>query len=281
MRQETDLVLTVDLEDWFHCLEPDPNRWSGFERRAHIGTQRLLELLAPTESRATFFVLGDVALSQPELIERIIDSGHEVGSHGMQHRFVSRQTPDQFESDLVTSLTLLRKLGVDDCRAYRAPYFSISRNEFWALEILRKHGLRIDSSVFPIRNHRYGDPDAPVQPHEVMPGFWEWPITTFPSPLGNLPIGGGAYFRFTPVCLTNAAINRKLTNGDPCLLYIHPWEVDPDQPIFECESWFLKFRHYFGLSRTLNKLERVLEKQRSITLSEAVDRTMLRKATTK
>ena len=185
------LVLTIDLEDWFHCLEPDQSRWPCFERRAHIGTGKLLELLTRTGSHATFFVLGDVALAQPEVIERIVDCGHEIGSHGMYHNFVSKQSAEEFESDLVKSLDLLRRIAGAECTAYRAPYFSITRKMAWAFDILKRNGITTDSSIFPVRNPRYGDPGAPRRPYEALPGFWEWPIPALPSPVGNVPIGGG------------------------------------------------------------------------------------------
>jgi polysaccharide deacetylase family protein (PEP-CTERM system associated) len=261
-------VLTIDLEDWFHALEPDPARWGVFPRRAAAATGVLLELMAEENARATFFVLGDVAAHAPGLLERILAAGHELGTHGMTHRFVYRQTPAEFAADLERSIRIVSSVAGGRVRAYRAPYFSITKRSTWALDLLRDHGIVHDSSIFPVRNHRYGIPRAPRLPWEVRPGLWEWPVSTYPTALGNLPFSGGAYFRLLPASVVRGALRTLRRRGEPVLFYLHPWEVDPGQPRLRTRSPFLAFRHYHGLRGTLDKLRALLREAAWVSLEE-------------
>ncbi len=261
-------VLTIDLEDWFHPLEPDPARWGALPRRAAEATEQLLEVMAEENARATFFVLGDVALHAPRLLERILAGGHELATHGMEHRFVYRQTPAEFAADLERSIQVISSVAGTRVSAYRAPYFSITERSLWALDVLADHGIELDSSIFPVRNHRYGIPRAGRLPFQVRPGLWEWPISTFPTALGNLPFAGGAYFRLLPGPVVRGAYRALRRRGEPVLFYLHPWEVDPGQPRLRSGSRFLDFRHYHGLGRTLDRLRLLLREAPWIPLSE-------------
>lgn len=261
-------VLTIDVEDWFHSLEPDPARWHAFPRRAEAATDRLLAAMAETGARATFFVLGDVARHAPRLLERILAGGHEIGTHGTSHRFVYRQTPGEFAADLDESIRLISSITGRRVTSYRAPYFSITARSLWALEVLRDHGIVLDSSIFPVRNHRYGIPGAHRLPYEVRPGLGEWPVSTLATPLGNFPFAGGAYFRLLPAPVVRAAFGALRRRGEPVLFYLHPWEVDPGQPRLRSASAFLAFRHYHGLDRTMDKLRRLLREAAWIPLGE-------------
>lgn len=261
-------VLTIDLEDWFHPLEPDPARWGAFPRRAAAATGRLLEVMAEENARATFFVLGDVARHSPGLLERIAAAGHELGTHGMEHRFVYRQTPAEFAADLARSMELITSIAGTPVRAYRAPYFSITARSLWALDVLGDHGIEIDSSIFPVRNHRYGIPGARRLPYPVRPGLWEWPVSTFPTPVGNLPFAGGVYFRLLPEAGVRAAFRALRRRGEPVLFYLHPWEVDPGQPRLRTRSPFLNFRHYHGLAGAMDRLRRLLREAAWVPLGE-------------
>jgi polysaccharide deacetylase family protein (PEP-CTERM system associated) len=264
-------VLTIDLEDWFHPLEPDPGRWPAYARRAAKGTHTLLDLLRAHGAQATFFVLGDVARNSPDLIREIAASGHEIGTHGMVHQIIGRQTPDEFRRELRDSIYLLESITGNKVQSYRAPVFSINRSTLWALDILREEGIRRDSSIFPIRNPRYGIPQARRTPHEIVPGLWEWPPSTLPTLLGNLPIAGGVYLRLLPECFIRYGIRMLERRGEPVVLYLHPWEVDPEQPRLEVRSRFLRLRHYTGLARTAGKLARILGNARYTSLARAAD----------
>jgi len=262
-------VLTIDLEEWFHGLLPEGTSWMGFERRVEKNTRHLLDILDHHEARATFFVLGDVARHSPKLIQHIIERGHELGSHGMFHQLITRHSPDEFRLDLRQSLEVLEDIGGKRVTSYRAPYFSITAKSLWALDILAEEGIRCDSSIFPIRNHRYGIPKAVRIPHEIRPGLFEWPISTIPSPLGNLPFSGGVYFRFLPLQMVEFGIMHLEQRGEPVVVYLHPWELDPDHPRYFAGAWFLHLRHYCRLRDTERRLARILSLAHYTGLEEA------------
>lgn len=262
-------VLTIDLEDWFHALETDPGQWHRFARRAELANGVLLRLLAEHDARATFFVLGDVARDSPALVRAIAAAGHEIGTHGMCHQVISRQRPDEFRQDLRSSIDLLESITGGRVQSYRAPVFSVGPRTLWALEILQEEGILRDSSVFPIRNPRYGMPHSQRTPHEIIPGLWEWPLSTLPTRLGNIPIAGGIYLRVLPECLIRAGIRVLESRDEPVVLYLHPWELDPAQPRPPVRSLLLRLRHYSGLKRTAGRLGRILERARYTSLAEA------------
>ena len=171
-------ALTVDLEDWFQGLEIGPERWQAFEPRLEAATTRLLALLADAGVHATFFVLGRAAADTPALVRTIHAAGHEIGTHGFDHGFVYRMQTDQFAADLRRSVELLGALTGKPVQGHRAAFFSVTRRCPWAFEILSQHGIRFDSSVFPVHNYRYGIPEAPRGIHWAIPGLAEFPVST-------------------------------------------------------------------------------------------------------
>jgi len=263
-------AISVDLEEWFHGLLPDQDYLSGFERRLHIGTEKLLKLFREYEIKATFFVLGDVAKQSPDLIIKIANEGHEIGSHCMHHKFIYRQSPSEFHRHLRSSIDILTSIINKPIKSFRAPIFSITKDSFWALEILQNEGIKYDSSIFPVHNPRYGIPNSSRTPYEILPGLWEWPVSTLPSPIGNIPFGGGFYLRFWPMRFINFALKINDKRKDPILLYIHPWELDPDHPYFKSKSFFNNYRHYYHLDKTMMKFRQIIKSRKFTTLAEGI-----------
>jgi polysaccharide deacetylase family protein (PEP-CTERM system associated) len=250
-------ILTIDVEDWYHSLIKDPARWDGLEDRIVEPTVRLLDLLARAGASATFYVLGDVAARHPDLVRRIRDAGHEVGCHGHQHLSLEWLDADAFARDLERSLEALSSAGAEDVDAFRAPYFSLNERTAWALPVLERHGIRTDSSIFPLRFGYYGEGTAPNVPH-ARGGIEEFPIT-LPEYLGvRLPITGGFYMRFFPASWTAAAVRRVARSGRHPMMYVHPWEIDPGHPRVEAGR-FITLRHYLRLDRTEATLARLLK----------------------
>jgi polysaccharide deacetylase family protein (PEP-CTERM system associated) len=251
-------VLTLDLEDWFHGIEERPENWGRFERRIREATSRLLNVLDQFSVKATFFVLGDVAKHDPSLIREIFTRGHEVGSHGMEHRFIFKQSPKQFRRDLRASLRLLESITGEAVRSFRAPYFSINSDTLWALSVLRQEGILYDSSIFPAYNHRYGIPGAVRMPHQILPRLWECPISTVPTPFGNIPFSGGAYFRILPWWVFLQAFRLLERRNEPIILYFHPYDFDASQPASRTRSYLFDFRRNFGIGASMDKLSKLL-----------------------
>lgn len=268
---EKKIILTIDLEDWFHSLDTDSSNWGKYERRIEYSTNLLLNLLAEKKASATFFVLGDVAKNHPNLIKKIDLEGHEIGSHGFNHEFVYEQNRNNFRTDLRHSINLLSDLTGKSIISYRAPYFSITKESLWAFNILGEEGIKIDSSIFPVINHRYGISDNERLPYQLKNGIWEFPITTYKTFLGNVPFSGGVYFRFLPVPISKFFTSTLLNKNELVLVYFHPWEFDSSQPRLNKISQFLKLRHYYGLKENFKKFSKLISDLKIVSLNEGIN----------
>jgi len=238
-----------------------PSDWAGQPRRLRPAIERILELLAEHGASATFFVLGWVAKDQPQLIARIAAAGHEIASHGMDHAMLGRTAREEFTRQLHDSRRLLEDIAARPVIGYRAPTFSITHRTAWALDLLAESGFQYDSSVYPIRHDRYGVPDAPPQPHRASgPAggtILELPPLTLRALGRNWPIGGGGYLRLFPTKLLTMGLRRAAAKGWPGMIYLHPWEFDPHQPILPMRP-LSRWRHRVNLKRTDSKLRRLL-----------------------
>lgn len=258
-------AMTVDVEDYFHvaALAQSINRsqWSSMEYRAEQSTRRLLRLFDAAHIKATFFVLGWVAKRSPDLIREIYRAGHEVASHGMSHKLVYNQTPEEFESETRESKALLEDIIGAPVLGYRASTYSITRRSLWALDILHEAGFVYDSSIFPIRHDLYGIPDAPVAPARIDTpkgaSIVEFPMSTAQMFGLKVPVSGGGYFRLLPYWLTARGLASLNRAGRPFIFYLHPWEVDPEQPRIKA-SWKSRLRHYTNLHRCETRLRRLV-----------------------
>lgn len=254
-------ALTFDVEDYFHVsgfeLVVQRSQWDQFPSRVVPLTEKILEILAERGIHATFFVLGWVAERFPKFIRLIHDCGHQIGSHSMEHRLVYRLTPDEFRRDLRQSLDVLQTIIGKQVTCFRAPSFSITKQSLWALEILTEEGITCDASVYPVVHDRYGIPGARLEPHRIRTEsgmLWEFPGTAL-SWMGTcLPIGGGGYLRLYPLWITTWLLRRVIQRGRPVMMYVHPWELDPDQPRIRGVSAINRFRHYVNLGSTEKKL---------------------------
>jgi polysaccharide deacetylase family protein (PEP-CTERM system associated) len=257
-------VMSVDVEDWFcvynlseHIQYED---WDRCESRVERNTIRLLDIFRRHRVEATFFVLGWIAERFPDLVRQIEFEGHEVATHGYSHRLLTHMEPGEFRDDLQRSLEVLAKITSQEVRGFRAPSFSITRKTLWALDILREHGIRYDSSVFPIRFHpEYGIPGSELGPHGLDEGLTELPMSVADVLGWKIPCCGGGYFRLYPYALTRGLMRRCHAQGRPVVFYLHPWEADPDQPRVKGMAWSKAFRHYNNLDKTEERLERLLE----------------------
>ena len=259
-------AMTVDVEDYFHVAalaqSVERSRWNQMEYRAEASTRRLLNLFDDRGIKATFFVLGWVARRSPELIREIHRRGHEVASHGMSHKLVYDQTPEEFSAETYESKALLEDIIGAPVLGYRASTYSITRRSLWALDILKEAGFIYDSSIFPIRHDMYGIPDAPMVPSRIATpkgaSIVEFPMSTAPFFGLRLPVSGGGYFRLLPYWLTRAGL-RKLNHElqRPFIFYLHPWEVDPDQPRIRT-GWKSRLRHYTNLEHCEARLRRLI-----------------------
>ena len=258
-------AMTIDVEDYFHVSVFDgivPRaQWATLESRVCRNTDRLLQIFDEHAIKATFFVLGLVAERFPSLVARIAMAGHEVASHGYGHRLIYDQTTSAFREDVRQAKAILEEAAGVPVRGYRAPSYSVTPRTLWALDILIEEGYSYDSSIFPIRHDRYGIPLSPRRPYvlERTRGVLvEAPASTTRIGLVNLPIAGGGYFRILPYGWTRWGIARvNRVERLPAIFYLHPWEIDPDQPRLNTSA-LGRFRHYRNLHQTEARLRRLL-----------------------
>lgn len=260
----TSQLFTVDVEEHFQVssLEPFVSReeWDSQPSRVARNVDILLDLLARHGATGTFFTLGWVADRHPDVVRRIAAAGHEIASHGWWHRRVVTQTPDDFRRDVRDARALLEDLAGAPVLGYRAPSFSIVPGCEWAFDVLLEEGYRYDSSLFPIRRSGYGWPGAPATPHVIRRAagtLFELPPATTVIAGVRVPAAGGGYLRQFPFSVIRRAFREHARRALPGMFYIHPWEVDPEQPRIAA-PWLTRVRHYRGLPETAARLDRLL-----------------------
>lgn len=266
-------ILTFDLEEWFHLLDYDATRteaeWGKFEVRIYENTERLLRILEDTGSRATFFVIGWIAKTYPDLVRRIAEQ-YPIGTHTENHQLIWQQTPEQFRADVRNSIRRLEDITGQRVDTFRAPGFSIRPTEAWAFEVLEEEGIVVDSSIFPAHASHGGWPGFPSDRPVLVQGNG-FSIKEFPMSLAHFAgrpfvFAGGGYFRLFPYPLL-----RRWTreHDDYSICYIHPRDLDPGQPMVPGLSLPRKFKSYFGLSGAEKKLRRYLAEFPSMDLRSA------------
>jgi polysaccharide deacetylase family protein (PEP-CTERM system associated) len=267
---------TVDVEEYFQvsALEGAVTRadWEVLPSRVLESTRRLAELLAAAGSRGTWFVLGWIAARHPDLVKELTAAGHEIASHGWDHRRVTSQSKDEFRESVRRTRLLLEDQTGEAVYGFRAPSYSIVPRREWALDVLVEEGYRYDSSLFPVRRSGYGFPggrrDVHVLERRAGP-LIEVPPATLRLGGVNLPAGGGGWFRLLPSWLTRSALRQAERRGAPATFYIHPWEIDAGQPRMQV-SLLTRIRHYGRLRQTEARLERLVREFRFQPIAETL-----------
>jgi len=265
-------AITIDFEDWYQGLTSTsqrPQDWPAFERRIQNAGTWLLKKLAQHGVRATFFIVGEVAREHPDLVRAIAAQGHAIGMHGDMHRRVDSMSRAEFAADIRANIAAIQKASGVVPRSFRAPCFSISKDTPWVWEELAAAGVRVDSSVFPVRSLLYGMPEAPRQPYVVETRYGpvtEVPVTTVPMMGSNLPFSGGFYFRALPYRAVALATRRLNARGQGVVFYFHPWEFDPDHPRPESVTRREALSHYGFLAPAAEKFSQLLNQFRFETV---------------
>jgi polysaccharide deacetylase family protein (PEP-CTERM system associated) len=263
-RSTTPHLFTVDVEDYFQvsALEAVVSRedWTRLPSRVERNVAVLLDEMASAGAVGTFFILGWVAKHHAEVVREIARRGHEVASHGFWHRRVLTLTPDQFRADLQDSKRALEDVIGSQVTGYRAPSFSVVQGTEWAFDVLLEEGFQYDSSIFPIRRRGYGYPGAPKRPYAIRRSsgtLYEFPLATTSFAGLTLPAAGGGYLRLLPAALTRRAFREASARSVAATFYVHPWEIDPEQPRFPVNA-LTRLRHYRGLSHMLQRIRALL-----------------------
>jgi len=270
-------ALTVDVEDYFHVSafanSIDQREWGDYPLRVERNTHLLLDLFDENQVKATFFVLGWVAERTVNLVEEIHARGHEVASHGYSHQLVYNQSPETFKQETLRSKSILEDIIQADVNGYRAASYSITDKSRWALDILIEAGFEYDSSIFPIRHDRYGIANSPEHPYRIDSpdgrSLVEFPLSTARLFGYRIPVAGGGYFRLYPYWLSKAGLSQVNHRREPFIFYLHPWEIDPDQPKVST-SWLSRFRHYNNLDKCEPRLRKLLTDFSFCTIREVL-----------
>lgn len=257
-------AMSVDVEDWFQVgafeTVVDRRDWDGLEHRVEANTDAVLDLFARAGVSATFFTLGWVAERFPALMQRIVAGGHELASHGWDHKRVFTMTAAEFRDDLMRARTALEDAGGQAVTGYRAPSFSIDARTPWAHGVLAEAGYAYSSSVAPLTHDHYGWAGAPRGLYRPVAGsaLVEWPIT-LAKVLGRDVSAGGGFFRLLPnKVVEDAVVRSNRIEAHPAMFYFHPWEIDPGQPRVANAPLKSKLRHYPRLGAMAGKLERLM-----------------------
>jgi len=255
--------LTVDVEDYFHvaAFRNSVKRadWEHLPSRVERNTRAVLDLFSELNVKATFFVLGWVAERYPTVVKWIAEGGHELGCHSYSHQLVYELDPERFKHDTIRALDAIEQSSGQRVTKYRAPSFSVTKRSTWALNILLEAGITHDSSIFPIRHDLYGFSSAPRQPFMLRIGgaqLIEFPPSTLRKLGMTLPVTGGGYLRIFPLSYQKMNLHTLEKARVPGMLYLHPWELDPEQPRIK-SPLRSRLRHYTGLTRTANRLQKL------------------------
>lgn len=287
-------AISIDLEDYFQ-VEAFASRinyadWDKYPCRIEQNTKKILDILDNYSVKATFFCLGWIGERYPKLIKNIAQKGHEVAAHGYVHNPVYKQSTEVFRQDIRKTKQILEDIIGKAVIGYRAPSYSITKNTIWALEILAEEGYKYDSSIFPIKRDLYGVSDAPrfpfiinnglilernnlitQLPNDLMTALTEFPITTLRILRINIPVAGGGYFRLFPYVFIKSALHYINTKEkQPFIFYLHPWELDHEQPRINQLPWYSRFRHYVNLEKTECKFKKLLSDFRFSTVLEVL-----------
>ena len=256
-------AFTIDVEDYFQVSAFAPyinrNDWNLHECRIEKNIETILHMLNKNGTKATFFTLGWIAERYPQMVKKIVLEGHELASHGYGHERAFDLSKQEFFDDIQSAKKLLEDISGSEVKGYRAPSFSINKNNLWAFDCLLRAGYKYSSSVYPIKHDHYGMPTAPRFPYFVREGLLEIPITTLRIFGKNFPSSGGGYFRLMPYLFSKFMINKVLSDDkQPAIFYFHPWEIDIEQPRIPGIDSKTKFRHYINIKRMEKKINSLL-----------------------
>ena len=257
-------IFSIDVEDWFNLsgtgFEPPPSEWDRLESRVERNFRGLLELLAEGGGTATCFFLGYFAKRFPHLVHEAVAAGHEVASHSYFHRLVYELSPTEFHADALATRKLLEDISGRPVRGFRAPAFSVTARTPWFFDKLAEAGYTYDSSVFPAPHQTGGLSTGKLAPYRVATAageLVEFPITAVPVLGKPMCFFGGGYLRLFPYALIRGMGRRALNERRPVIFYVHPREIDPEQPRMPLRGR-RRFTCYVNLRSTREKIRRIL-----------------------
>ena len=258
-------ALSFDIEDWFHIVEipalSDTTKWDSYSSIVEEKTDLILNILDEHDVQATFFMLGWIARKYPLLSKKIVDKGHEIGTHSFWHRKVYELTPEEFYEDLKLSVDILQNQTGKKVEGFRAPSFSIIPGTEWAFDVMKDLGLTYDASLFPAKRG-HGGYIVKQKPHILEDkisdsGLMELPMSILKMGPFKLPFSGGGYLRFLHQKIIKYGFKNFEKKNIPGVVYLHPRDFAPNCPRAPMPL-HRKFKCYVGLDTTEEKLRMLL-----------------------
>ena len=271
-------ALTIDVEAFAESheqsvtIDPALLDAAAMDREIDENLSATLDLLAEHQTTATFFFLGRIGQTAPHLVRRVADAGHEIGCHSLFHRRITGQSEEEFRAQLGEAKDRLQEASGREVIGFRAPDFSITDANRWALDALVEAGFRYDSSIVPTGLHDvYGMRDVPEDIFRWPNGLIEFPLPVMHILGGSFPVGGGGYFRLYPVMVTKRFFRQQAKHGRATVFYIHPYEIGPVAPRLPGLSLTRRFRHYVRLDKGRERLPRLLRAASFGTMADVLE----------
>jgi|WetSurMetagenome_2_1015567.scaffolds.fasta_scaffold87091_2 polysaccharide deacetylase family protein (PEP-CTERM system associated) len=269
-------IFTIDVEDWYHILDTDQappmGDWDRVPSRVERNFGILLDMLAAADVRATCFFLGWIARRYPELVKSAQAAGHDIASHGFGHRLIYEMTEMEFLDDAVFSRKILEDISGQSVAGFRAAGFSLTERTPWFFDTLARAGYAYDSSLFPAARAHGGLRNGQIEPHFIATGhgnIMECPISVAQVMGKRLSCFGGGYLRLYPYSVIHTMAKRVLKENRPVIFYLHPRDIDPDQPRLPL-GLSRRFKSYVNLRMTAAKVEKLLRQFEWTTMAEYV-----------
>ena len=265
-------IISFDIEEWYHFdLLSTEDTWKDYPPRMDLYLPKVLDKLDEHQTKATFFCLGWIARTYPEIIKRIQQRGHEIACHSDKHLFVREMTPESFNDDLVLALKSIEDVIGEKVTSFRAPAFTISEDSTWAFEVLAKNGIVNDCSIFPTTRSFGGFPSFGEATPTIIK-YKDYEINEFPISAGTIlskqvVFGGGGYFRLFPYWLIKKLMNQLDYN----ITYLHMRDFDYEQPRFKHLSAMRYFKSYYGIKNAYPKFEKMLNDFKWVSVGQAVE----------
>ena len=275
-------LLGIDFEDLFHPQLVQPYvKNIKHEPTMFKGLDKIIELLRTTETSATFFVVGKLLETNPEILDKIIENGHEIGFHTMNH---DRIDTNEFKENFTNEIQTFSKLTNKKSKGFRAPTFSLNKSSSWIIDSLGKSNYTYDSSVVPVKTELYGIPDAEIRPYRISSKsiekddesgrIIEFPILVTKFLGKKIPAGGGFYLRTLPSRIIKNAINNYQKQKIPATFYIHSWELTPEyMPKIKLPTKE-NFVTFHNINKAFGKMKKILEEFEFTTFSKFMSKHM-------
>lgn len=272
MYSNKNIILTFDVENWDEGVWMKPYITKDIlEQKDYFkeSIEKILILLKSRGGHATFFVTDNVVRKHPDIVKKISDEGHEIGSHGVGHLKITETNYSEYRDLFLSHIKDIENITGKKVLGFRAPHFSLCEKSAWIIGLLEEAGLKYDASAFPINMKEYGSKKFPIQNYKIdtknifidnpASPITEIPLSTYNTTLGRIPFAGGIYFRILPFFVFKYILSRKIKNGQLPIIYLHPHELENRTPQIKSGPWLKRKLKYFGINSSFKKFEKLAD----------------------